>query len=728
MKLKYKKILAQILSVAVAGSNFAVPVVCTNNPIISVNAEESEQDTHDDNEEEVTDEYYSEEDYSEEEYSDEEYFEEEYSDEEYFEEDYFDDEYSEEDDIYDVEETTPQESEQMYEVYEILESLQAEMAILDEMPYDDGWKKAYVDFLKEKYAENNQIRFILAYIDNDDIPELILESGFQHYATGGAYVYNNGSVVESGVNSSDGQFFYCEKSNIIYTTSYTNGNGGTSKRLLRITNGEFEQIVSFYSYYDSNKSQNVYKVNDEEVTKEQYDAKIKEYQIEDDSVMGEPLTRIQYLDMYEITDENIDEYIGTIEEDTSSGENSGTSTTTSTGTTTETTTTTTTKEPAITYEWYVEPSVEADDINSVGIFMESISYDKDDYEYNYGQFADTGYAIVKDGDFYGVIDMDGNVVIETDYVLIRGAINDHFRLYDEEGKYTYFCCETGEYLDPQEPYCAWCERTLLSDVCSSYYCYDPDRDLLAYIGVMPKNNNEESVSLNSQNGSGTTIDFPEGKTIPVRMVSIESDDEVILYDSYGIMRDGEIIVDFNYDNALSYKDGITAVEQDGEWYYYDEDGYQIIEDSCEGSYYFNINNEDYIPYLPSEEYIAFNTAWGGGYYSTDGGVVIPVGEFAEARPVFNGLAWVKDHATGLWGVIQLTGERADAPENNDDNSDSEEDGDENNSSNSSSNNSSSSSGSNGKAAPKTGDDFGNVFALLALSLGVMVVSMKRREK
>ncbi|MBD5160155.1 MAG: hypothetical protein HDT23_07955, partial [Ruminococcus sp.] len=130
-------------------------------------------------------------------------------------------------------------------------------------------------------------------------------------------------------------------------------------------------------------------------------------------------------------------------------------------------------------------------------------------------------------------------------------------------------------------------------------------------------------------------------------------------------------------------------------------------------------------YLPSEEYIAFNTAWGGGYYSTDGGAVIPVGEFAEARPVFNGLAWVKDHATGLWGVIQLTGERADAPENNDDDSDSEEDGDdaENNSGSSSS-----SSGSNGKDAPKTGDDFGNVFALLALSLGVMVISAKRREK
>ncbi|MDE6797977.1 MAG: WG repeat-containing protein [Ruminococcus sp.] len=654
MKLKYKKILAQILSVAVAGSNFAVPVVCTNNPIISVNAEESEQDTHDDNEEEVTDEDYSEEDYSEEDYSEDDY-----SEEEYYEEDFYEDEYSEEEEYF--------EEDDIYETEELdIEEKSSENKIEIGVEYGGSYVQGSVSsgipsrymntFIMNEDGSASFSAFSGGTVDRIDFTDSVYENGVYNLS-GGSYIYGSQGVVQTNVT---GTITVNDDSSISFSSS-------------KLTMGA-------------------------------------DYLSDDNMVI-------------------IDKTTTTTTGTTTETSTTTSITTTSTETTTETTTTTTTKEPAITYEWYVEPSIKADDINTVGVFMESISHDNDDYEYNYGQFADTGYAIVKDGDFYGVIDMNGNVVIETDYVLIRGAINDHFRLYDEEGKYTYFCCETGEYLDPQEPYCAWCERTLLSDVCSSYYCYDPDRDLLAYIGVMPKNNNEEeSITLNGQNSSGTTIDFPEGKTIPVRMVSIESDDEVILYDSYGIMRDGEIIVDFNYDNALSYKDGITAVEQDGEWYYYDEDGYQIIEDSCEGSYYFNINNEDYIPYLPSEEYIAFNTAWGGGYYSTDGGVVIPVGEFAEARPVFNGLAWVKDHATGLWGVIQLTGERADAPENNDDNSDSEEDGDENNSSNSSSNNSSSSSGSNGKAAPKTGDDFGNVFALLALSLGVMVVSMKRREK
>ncbi|MDE5861584.1 MAG: leucine-rich repeat protein, partial [Ruminococcus sp.] len=691
---------------------FAVPVVCTNNPIISVNAEESEQDTHDDNEEEVTDEYYSEEDYSEEEYSDEEYFEEEYSDEEYFEEDYFDDEYFEEDDMYDIEETTPQE-EQTSEDIESIETYNSSVSGSGKCGENATWiLEDGILTIKgsgelEGYVNDTGIADVTKapwYQYAESIKSVVIESGITNLNYGFIGNCPNLETVEFSdtvKNTGRGSFNNCPNlKSVVFPESVESierESFGNCDNLTSITIMNNKVTIGNWSF-GSCENLDVYFNGTEEEWKKTFQ-----------EMANTTLAKANFHSIAETT----------------------TSTTTSTGTTTETTTTTTTttKEPAITYEWYVEPSVKADDINTVGVFMESISHDNDDYEYNYGRFADTGYAIVKDGDFYGVIDMNGNVVIETDYVLIRGAINDHFRLYDEEGKYTYFCCETGEYLDPQEPYCAWCERTLLSDVCSSYYCYDPDRDLLAYIGVMPKSNNEEeSITLNGQNSSGTTIDFPEGKTIPVRMVSIESDDEVILYDSYGIMRDGEIIVDFNYDNALSYKDGITAVEQDGEWYYYDEDGYQIIEDSCEGSYYFNINNEDYIPYLPSEEYIAFNTAWGGGYYSTDGGVVIPVGEFAEARPVFNGLAWVKDHATGLWGVIQLTGERADAPENNDDNSDSEEDGDENNSSNSSSNNSSSSSGSNGKAAPKTGDDFGNVFALLALSLGVMVVSMKRREK
>ncbi|MDE6832950.1 MAG: WG repeat-containing protein, partial [Ruminococcus sp.] len=719
MNIKSKKILAQILSVAVAGSNFVVPVVCTGNGVIKVNAEESEQDIYEENDEAVTDEDNTEEDNSEENYYDEDSSDEDYSEDDYSEDDdyqeesdsesddidYYDDTY--ETDELDIEETTPQESEQKVNNIEFKkgynENQHTEYAVITAYSesgdtvwtYNTGEYDSGQFAVVEELGEHNNVYYLT---EGGTIKALDFETGevlWKNSDFEGAsikYAFGENSIYISGYVYPD-----------FYEVSY---EGETLKRMSHLK----EDYATSGHYW----------VDNLEIIDNKY---LAVYFSNNDSTLYVDLQTYEVLENLEI----------------STTTSTVTATTTSTETTTGTTvtTTTTTKESAITYKWYVEPSVEADDINSVGAYMEAIpSYDSEnsdsvdaynDYIYRYGQFVDTGYAVIKEGDFYGVIDMDGNVVIEPDYIRIRGAINDHFILYDEEDNISYFCCETGEFLEPKEPYCAWCENNLLSDVSTSYYCYDPEKDLFAYVGVMPSNDTVEEVSLNSKNSSLTTLDFPEGKTIPVRMVSIdESEDKVILYDSYGIMRDGEIIIDFDYDNALSYKDGITALERDGEWYYFDEEGNQIIENPCEASYLFNVNNNDYTPYLPSEDYIAFNTIWGGGYYATDGEVVIPVGEFAEVRPVCNGLAWVKDHTTGLWGVIELTGERAGTSDddNNDDSGSDDEDGDNDSDTD---NNKSSSGTVTGKASPKTGDNFGNVFALLAVSVGVMFVSGKRKD-
>jgi hypothetical protein len=65
------------------------------------------------------------------------------------------------------------------------------------------------------------------------------------------------------------------------------------------------------------------------------------------------------------------------------------------------------------------------------------------------------------------------------------------------------------------------------------------------------------------------------------------------------------------------------------------------------------NYIDYVAYLPSDGYIALNSGNEGGYYDTMGNEVIPVGTFEAVRPVKNGMAWVKDKETGLWGIIRF---------------------------------------------------------------------------
>ena len=59
------------------------------------------------------------------------------------------------------------------------------------------------------------------------------------------------------------------------------------------------------------------------------------------------------------------------------------------------------------------------------------------------------------------------------------------------------------------------------------------------------------------------------------------------------------------------------------------------------------------PFLGSCGFIPVKIDGECGYYDIEGNEVIPVGTFAEVRPVHNNLAWVKNKTTGLWGVIEI---------------------------------------------------------------------------
>ena len=134
---------------------------------------------------------------------------------------------------------------------------------------------------------------------------------------------------------------------------------------------------------------------------------------------------------------------------------------------------------------------------------------------------------------------------------------------------------------------------------------------------------------------------------------------------FGLVRNNEVILPFDYPYALDFKEGAAAFCKDGKWGYVNADGKTIVPFAYDADMIWSYDpnryipnfGEDgrdlYVPYLPSEGCIALNRGDEAGYCDTDGQERIPVGEFMSARPVHGGKAWVQDPDTKLWGIISL---------------------------------------------------------------------------
>lgn len=289
---------------------------------------------------------------------------------------------------------------------------------------------------------------------------------------------------------------------------------------------------------------------------------------------------------------------------------------------------------ATNYTWVVEPTIQTDDINPAYAMA---------LEVNYGYFVESKYHIIKENDKFGVIDLDGNIIIEQQYLRLRSEENDHFDFSNDFSESYLFCTKNGKMADAIGiPACSLCDGWLSTTVYGKYGCYDKEKDSFARIGnAMPSDGAYTQGSMMGQNSDGIiTGDYLE--TAQLATFNNDKYKYITLYNKFGVVSNGNIIVDFDYDSALTYKDGVTALRKDGNWYYFDESGNQIIDIAVNGELPLEpLYDEDtqsftysiYVPYLPSDGYIAVNNENGGGYYDV------------------NGKAWVK--YDGKWGVIDI---------------------------------------------------------------------------
>lgn len=132
------------------------------------------------------------------------------------------------------------------------------------------WKSLYYDFLKNsetsfQYREKNQTytvkgakSFYLVHLNNDTIPELAVSKCASYdptWETFWIFTIKNGKVVYSGEINKRGEveLKYNAKQKALYSSWWTNGNGGAGMALWNLNNGTLQQCKYSYTYLKNGK-------------------------------------------------------------------------------------------------------------------------------------------------------------------------------------------------------------------------------------------------------------------------------------------------------------------------------------------------------------------------------------------------------------------------------------------------------------------------------------------
>ncbi len=140
---------------------------------------------------------------------------------------------------------------------------------------ENNWQNAYKDYLRSKLSEgNDNAYFSLAYIDGDDIPELVYSEKSVHHAKARVLAFSNGELIDLGEYGSSGSLDYYEGKGIIY--DYDAGMGNTWGGYYKKSGSNIITLDTFGSS-DGHTSDNYsgnpsYTINDEEATEEELNA------------------------------------------------------------------------------------------------------------------------------------------------------------------------------------------------------------------------------------------------------------------------------------------------------------------------------------------------------------------------------------------------------------------------------------------------------------------------
>lgn len=169
---------------------------------------------------------------------------------------------------------------------------------------EEEWRGAYLEFMLD-YANNSshsKQRFTLAYIDEDNVPELVIWDG-EKYVNGGVYcsVYTlyDKKVSRCGNFDEWGIIKYVKKENLIHSWDFSTGEENMQLYLC-LSTGSVEVLHCFY-----NEEGIEFKYNGIAVSEKEYNKKLQE--VEGGKVWSEILSS----DCLLVNKENVASYIST---------------------------------------------------------------------------------------------------------------------------------------------------------------------------------------------------------------------------------------------------------------------------------------------------------------------------------------------------------------------------------------------------------------------------------
>lgn len=142
------------------------------------------------------------------------------------------------------------------------------------------YAQAYLEFLTE-YAQNSKdgkgqgARFSLVFVDDNDIPELLLMEDDCHSKGVKVYTYYQDQVVELGAFGSSGLMQYVERAGLIF--SHYMGHGESDNEFFEIKEGQAVLICNMHStpYRKNGIDANLYEIDGVAVNEKTYRARWK---------------------------------------------------------------------------------------------------------------------------------------------------------------------------------------------------------------------------------------------------------------------------------------------------------------------------------------------------------------------------------------------------------------------------------------------------------------------